>query len=42
MGRVGGFLVERWKTRGMRMTLSVRSGSKQGIQFQSAMRAADG
>ena len=26
--------------RGMRMILSVRSGAKQGIQFQSVMRAA--
>jgi hypothetical protein len=28
--------------RGMRMILSVSSGAKQGIQFQSVMRAADG
>jgi hypothetical protein len=28
--------------KGMRMILSVRLGAKQGIQFQSVMRTADG
>jgi hypothetical protein len=40
-GKSGRILSERWKTRGMRMVLSMRPGAKQGIQFQSAMRAAD-
>jgi hypothetical protein len=41
LGKRGRILLERWKMRGMRMILNVRSGAKQGIQFQSAMRAAD-
>jgi hypothetical protein len=40
-GKSGRILSKRWKTRGMRMVLSMRPGAKQGIQFQSAMRAAD-
>jgi hypothetical protein len=37
----GRILSGRWKMKGMRTILNMRSGAKQGIQFRSAMRAAD-